>query len=239
MTDIQAPDFERFPKLRDALAAAQVAEMEPGDALFYPAMWWHQVEALERFNVMINYWWNTTPSYMDTPQNTLLHALLSLRDRPESEKQAWRAMFEYYVFGPAGKAAAHLPKPRAAISRPWMRPRPAAARPTTAATQSLMVQSVHGQSIKRVVIAGGARPDGLRRRRFRSNSARCSTSHWLNPKKSARLASAKRPFRRFALFTRCWISTSASSCGHASNFQTRHRIRGLGALRRSLYPRVR
>jgi len=110
MADINAPDFERFPKLREALAAAQVAEMEPGDALFYPAMWWHQVEALEAFNVMINYWWNTTPRFMDTPQNTLLHALLSLRDRPDQEKRAWRAMFEYYVFGPSGKAAAHLPE---------------------------------------------------------------------------------------------------------------------------------
>ena len=110
MADIQAPDYERFPKLREALAAAQVAEMEPGDALFYPAMWWHQVEALESFNVMINYWWNTTPAYMDSPQYTLLHALLSLRDRPEQEKRAWRAMFDYYVFGPAGKAAAHLPE---------------------------------------------------------------------------------------------------------------------------------
>src|SRR4051812_4755848 len=110
MTDIHAPDLARFPKLREALAAAQVAEMEPGDALFYPALWWHQVDALESFNVMINYWWNTSPRYMDTPQTTLLHALLSLHDRPEQEKRAWRAMFDYYVFGPAGKAAAHLPE---------------------------------------------------------------------------------------------------------------------------------
>jgi len=110
MTDINAPDFTRFPKLREALAAAQVAEMEPGDALFYPALWWHQVDALESFNVMINYWWNTSPAFMDTPQNTLLHALLSLRDRSEQEKRAWRAMFDYYVFGPADKAAAHLPE---------------------------------------------------------------------------------------------------------------------------------
>jgi len=109
MTDIHAPDFTRFPKLREALAAAQVAEMEPGDALFYPALWWHQVEALESFNVMINYWWNTSPAWMDSPQNTLLHALLSLRDRSEQEKRAWRAMFDYYVFGAADKAAAHLP----------------------------------------------------------------------------------------------------------------------------------
>jgi hypothetical protein len=110
MTDIDAPDFERFPRLREALAAGEVAELEPGDALFYPAMWWHQVNALEPFNVMINYWWNTSPQYMDTPQNALLHALLCLRDRPEQEKRAWRAMFDYYVFGPADRAGAHLPE---------------------------------------------------------------------------------------------------------------------------------
>lgn len=110
MADISAPDFERFPKLREALAAAQVAELEPGDALFYPALWWHQVDALECFNVMVNYWWDTAPQYMDTPQNTLLHALLSLRDRSEQEKRAWRAMFDYYVFGPADRAGAHLPE---------------------------------------------------------------------------------------------------------------------------------
>jgi hypothetical protein len=110
MTDIDQPDFERFPRLREALAAAQVAVLEPGDALFYPAMWWHQVNALESFNVMINYWWNTVPDYMDTPQNTLLHGLLSLRDRPEQEKRAWRAMFDYYVFGDPDHAAGHLPE---------------------------------------------------------------------------------------------------------------------------------
>jgi len=110
MADIHAPDFERFPRLREALAVAEVAELEPGDALFYPAMWWHQVDALETFNVMVNYWWNTSPAWVDTPHNTLLHALLSLRDRPEQEKRAWRAMFDYYVFGPADRAGAHLPE---------------------------------------------------------------------------------------------------------------------------------
>jgi len=109
MTDIDAPDFERFPRLREALAAGEVADLEPGDALFYPAMWWHQVSALDGFNVMVNYWWNTSPDFMDTPQNTMLHALLSLRDRPEQEKQAWREVFDYYVFGPANRAAEHLP----------------------------------------------------------------------------------------------------------------------------------
>ena len=110
MADIHKPDFDRFPRLREALAAAQVAELEPGDALYYPAMWWHQVDALDAFNVMVNYWWNTSPQYIDTPQNTLLHALLSLRDRPEQEKRAWRAVFDYYVFGPADRAGEHLPE---------------------------------------------------------------------------------------------------------------------------------
>jgi hypothetical protein len=110
MVDLRAPDLDRFPRFKDALAAAEVAEIEPGDVLFYPAMWWHEVEALDAFNVMINYWWNTSPGFMDTPQNTLLHALLSLRDRPEPEKRAWRALFDYYVFGPAERPRAHLPE---------------------------------------------------------------------------------------------------------------------------------
>ena len=111
MVDFREPDFERYPRFREAMAAAQVAELEPGDALFYPALWWHQVEALDAFNAMINYWWNPVPAFIDTPHTTLLHALLSLRDRPESEKHAWRALFDYYVFGPADRAAAHLPEP--------------------------------------------------------------------------------------------------------------------------------
>ncbi|MCW3837700.1 cupin-like domain-containing protein [Sphingomonas canadensis] len=109
MVDLRAPDLDRYPRFAEALAHAQVAEMEPGDLLFYPALWWHNVEALEPFNILVNYWWNDVPAFMDTPQNTLLHALLSLRDRPEQEKAAWRAMFDYYVFGPAEMPAAHLP----------------------------------------------------------------------------------------------------------------------------------
>lgn len=109
MVDFADPDFAAHPRFREAMASAQVAELEPGDLLFYPALWWHHVEALERFNILVNYWWNEAPAFLDTPQTTLLHAMLSLRDRPDAEKAAWKAMFDYYVFGPAGQAAAHLP----------------------------------------------------------------------------------------------------------------------------------
>lgn len=110
LVDFEAPDFDRHPGFREALATAQVAEMEPGDVLVYPALWWHQVEALEPFNVLMNYWWNAAPAFIDTPMTTLMHGLLSLRDRPEFEKQGWKALFDYYVFGPAERAGSHLPE---------------------------------------------------------------------------------------------------------------------------------
>ncbi|HWI85905.1 MAG TPA: cupin-like domain-containing protein [Sphingomonas sp.] len=110
MVDFRAPDLKLFPRFAEAQAVAQVAELEPGDILFYPALWWHHVEALDRFNAMVNYWWNVAPSFMDSPQNTLLHAMLSLRDRSAPEKAAWRALFDYYIFGPADRPAAHLPE---------------------------------------------------------------------------------------------------------------------------------
>lgn len=109
LVDFDRPDFDRYPRFREAMAAAQVAELEPGDVLIYPALWWHQVEALEPFNILVNYWWNVAPGFMDTPQTTLLHGLLSLRDRPAHEKAGWKALFDYYVFGPAERPAAHLP----------------------------------------------------------------------------------------------------------------------------------
>jgi len=108
MADPRAPDRARFPGIDRALDRAQVAELAPGDLLFFPALWWHQVEALDAFNVMVNWWWNPGSAGMDSPMTTLLHGLLSLRDRPDAEKRAWRAMFDYYLFGPADRPAAHL-----------------------------------------------------------------------------------------------------------------------------------
>lgn len=110
MVDFAEPDFEKHPRFREAIEAAQVADLSPGDALFYPGMWWHQVEAFDSFNVMINYWWSTSPSFMGTPMNVLKHALLSLRDRPEREKAAWKQVLDYYVFGPSERPRAHLPE---------------------------------------------------------------------------------------------------------------------------------
>jgi hypothetical protein len=109
MVDPAAPDLGRHPRFAAALAAAQVAELEPGDVLFYPALWWHQVEALDDANVMINYWWSRSAPWSDPPMAALLHAMLSLRDRPAAEKASWRALFDHYVFGDPRATCDHLP----------------------------------------------------------------------------------------------------------------------------------
>ncbi len=111
LVEFSNPDFARFPRFRDALAHAQIAVLEPGDAIFIPSMWWHHVEALNAFNVLVNYWWSRVPADIPTPMQALYHALWTIRDRPEHEKQAWREVFDYYVFGAADRAGAHLPEP--------------------------------------------------------------------------------------------------------------------------------
>ena len=50
MVDLKNPDFDRFPNVRKALDAAVIVDLEPGDAVYYPSMWWHQVEAFAPFN---------------------------------------------------------------------------------------------------------------------------------------------------------------------------------------------
>jgi len=110
LVDFDSPDFGKHPRFREALAAAMVAEVNPGDAVFVPSMWWHHVEGLSAFNTLVNYWWTTTPKHIPTPMNALYHAIWSIRDRPDNEKRAWRQVFEYYVFGPAGLAGEHFPE---------------------------------------------------------------------------------------------------------------------------------
>ena len=109
LVDFAQPDFDKFPKFARALEHAQVAELEAGDALFIPSMWWHHVEALDSFNILINYWWRQSPSYMDTPYNTLLHALLTMRDLPPQQRVAWQELFRHYVFESNGDEVHHIP----------------------------------------------------------------------------------------------------------------------------------
>jgi hypothetical protein len=109
MVNFDAPDFERHPRFREALEHRVVAELEPGDGLYIPYFWWHHVEALDDFNVLVNYWWNEADPALGSPFDALLHGLLSLRDLPERQREAWRVLFDTYVFERHGDPLAHLP----------------------------------------------------------------------------------------------------------------------------------
>ena len=110
LVDFAAPDLERFPRFAEAMRHAQVAELEPGDAVLIPSMWWHHMEGLEPFNVLVNYWWRDTPDWMDTPMNALMYALMTLRDLPPHERDVWQDVFRHYVFEAGPETAAHIPE---------------------------------------------------------------------------------------------------------------------------------
>jgi hypothetical protein len=110
LVDIVEPDLERFPKFRAAMAAALVADLEPGDALYLPSLWWHHVEALDPFGAMVNFWWRDGPDWLMTPLFTLFHSLLTIRDLPPAERTAWRVFFDHYIFQTGDDPWAHLPE---------------------------------------------------------------------------------------------------------------------------------
>jgi len=110
LVDPHAPDFDRFPRYREALAHAEIADLAPGDALYVPSMWWHHVETPGRFGAQINVWWRDAAAHMVTPLYTLMHALLTMRDLPAPERGTWKGMFDYYVFRTGPDPAGHLPE---------------------------------------------------------------------------------------------------------------------------------
>lgn len=109
MVDLLQPDFEKYPRFKQALAASVVAELDAGDAVYIPSMWWHHVQAHTSLNVLVNYWWRNVPDYMGNPENVLNHALLGLRGLPKEQRDIWKKMFDYYVFDEPEMASQHLP----------------------------------------------------------------------------------------------------------------------------------
>jgi hypothetical protein len=108
LVDFERPDESRFPRFRRALEAAFTAELEPGDAIYIPPLWWHHVRSLSPFNVLVNYWWESGPPGAGSPFESLVHGLLAIRSLPEPERQAWRTLFDHYVFQTGEDPAAHL-----------------------------------------------------------------------------------------------------------------------------------
>ncbi|MBV2130134.1 cupin-like domain-containing protein [Arsukibacterium indicum] len=118
LVDFSHPDFSRFPKVREALQHALVAELEPGDVLYIPALWWHQVESTAAVNLLVNYWWGGSIGSTDSrmaPLNGLLHSLLCFRELPPAQRQAWRAMYSHFLLESDDEILSHIPPEKRGI----------------------------------------------------------------------------------------------------------------------------
>lgn len=112
LVDLNNPDFERYPLFKRALDQAYCVELGPGDAIFIPMLWWHNVESLEKVNALMNYWWNgslgpnsVSPSAIDS----LNIALLAMRDLSQKQREAWRCMFDHYLFNQEIDPRSYIP----------------------------------------------------------------------------------------------------------------------------------
>jgi hypothetical protein len=118
MVSFREPDFARFPRFREALEAAQCAELEAGDAIYIPPLWWHHVESTAKCNALVNYWWKGwlgAGARADSALDCLLHCILNLRHLPPEHRRAWGIIFDHYVFDPQSDAGAHIPEARRGI----------------------------------------------------------------------------------------------------------------------------
>ncbi|MFT3996369.1 MAG: cupin-like domain-containing protein [Asticcacaulis sp.] len=115
MVDPSAPDLSRYPRFAEAMTHGVVAEMAPGDGLYVPYMWWHHVESDSDFNVLVNYWWNRAEPDLSAPMQAFFHALTMVRQLPEDQRAAWKAMFDAFVFEEGGD---HLPEDRQGVLGP-------------------------------------------------------------------------------------------------------------------------
>ncbi|MBC3765466.1 cupin-like domain-containing protein [Neptunicella marina] len=113
LVDINQPDFERFPLYKKAQAAAYSAELEAGDAIFIPMLWWHHVESLSKVNALMNYWWNGSSAPNAMPPSaidSLNLALLAMRNLSQHQRDAWRCLFDHYLFRQNIDPASYIPE---------------------------------------------------------------------------------------------------------------------------------
>jgi hypothetical protein len=118
LVKVTAPDLGRYPRFARALAVAETADVEPGDAVFVPRLWWHNVESFEDLNLSMNYWWFEGPEGGAEPFAAMAHALLAITPLAAADRELWRKMFDHYVFRPEGDPAPYLPPDRRGMLGP-------------------------------------------------------------------------------------------------------------------------
>jgi len=110
LVDPLHPDLDLYPRFAEAMKVAQTAELAAGDAIYIPFHWWHGVDSLEPVNLFVNYWWNDRHPESGNPYDALMYAFFAIKALPDDQRDVWRAVFDYYVFGVHGDPAEHLPQ---------------------------------------------------------------------------------------------------------------------------------
>lgn len=119
LVKVSAPDLDRYPRFAEALANAETADVEPGDAVFIPNLWWHNVESFEPLNLSLNYWWLDAGQPPAEPFAALAHALMAIASLPASRRDIWRMTFDHYVFQTQGDPVPYLPPDRRGMLGQW------------------------------------------------------------------------------------------------------------------------
>lgn len=71
---IEKPDFLEFPKFQRASPLEII--LEPGEMLYIPPFWWHQVRSLD-MAISLTFWWKLEPTgYLAAPARRLIYPLL-------------------------------------------------------------------------------------------------------------------------------------------------------------------
>lgn len=83
--DPERPDPARHPRFVEA--RSWTCEVGPGDLLFLPAFWWHQVRSLE-VGLSVSVWWSPRPEQFLAPMARRMAPVLYARDR----LLTWKAM---------------------------------------------------------------------------------------------------------------------------------------------------
>jgi hypothetical protein len=112
------PGDPRYPRFERTRGRAIVVELDAGDALYLPKLWWHRVEATAPFNLLVNYWWDGFSAGPDAPYTAMMLAMIAIAERPAGERAAWRAFFDHYVFRSHGHPLAHLPEEKRGLLGP-------------------------------------------------------------------------------------------------------------------------
>ena len=109
LTDSDYPHDDRYPGLEVALEHALQATLGPGDAIYIPSLWWHEIKSRAPLNGLVNYWWRANPAYFGSPFTALQHLTFALRSLPKAERERWRPIIEHYIFGSEETVTGHIP----------------------------------------------------------------------------------------------------------------------------------